>query len=57
MPKKSVPPKDPKPITSTRIKHLAGEGLSRPSKLTTKQVQELAASVMRHIELRGGKLK
>jgi hypothetical protein len=35
-----------------KIKHLAGEGLERPSTLTTEQVRELAASVMAHIEPR-----
>jgi hypothetical protein len=44
----------PAPITSPKIKHLAGEGLQRPSRLTAKQVRELAGSVMAHIE-RGGK--
>lgn len=53
---KKAPPA-PKPITSPRIKSLAGKGLEAPSTLTTKQTQELAASVMRHIELRGGKVK
>jgi hypothetical protein len=49
MPKKSTAPK-PAPLTSPNIKHIAGEGLKRPSMLTTKQVQQLAASVMEHIE-------
>lgn len=49
------PPRPPAPITSPKIKHLAGEGLQRPSTLTTKQVRELAGSVMAHIEPRGGK--
>jgi hypothetical protein len=37
------------PITSDRVKHLAGEGLEAPSRLSTKQVRELAGSVLRHI--------
>jgi hypothetical protein len=42
----------PAPRTARYIKELAGEGLARPSKLTAAQVQELAASVMAHIEPR-----
>jgi hypothetical protein len=42
----------PAPITSAKVKRLAGEGLRRPSQLSTKQVQDLAASVMAHIEPR-----
>jgi hypothetical protein len=49
---RSKPPSVPSPITSSRIKHLAGVGLRTPSKLSTKQVQELAASVEAHIEPR-----
>jgi len=41
------------PITSPRIKHLAGKGLRAPSTLTTKQVRELAGSVERHIKRKG----
>jgi hypothetical protein len=37
------------PITSPRIKTIAGKGLKAPSTLTTKETQELAASVMEHI--------
>jgi hypothetical protein len=48
----SEPPAIPSPITSPRIKHLAGEGLQRPSKLTAAQVRELAGSVLAHIEPR-----
>ncbi len=40
------------PITSRGIKHIAGVGLAIPSKLTTRQVQKLAASVEAHIEPR-----
>lgn len=47
------PPMPPSPITSKKIKHIAGEGLQRPSTLTTDEVRELAASVMAHIEPRG----
>jgi len=42
----------PAPITSPKIKHIAGKGLKAPSTLTTRQVQELAASVEAHIEPR-----
>jgi hypothetical protein len=42
----------PAPLTSEQIKHLAGEGLARPSKLTAAQVRELAGSVMAHIKPR-----
>jgi len=52
MGKKLTPPSNPSPITSPRIKHLAGKGLRAPSTLTNKQVQELAASVEAHIEPR-----
>ena len=52
MPKKLKPPAAPAPITSPKIKHLAGIGLATPSKLSNKQVQELAASVEAHIEPR-----
>ncbi len=57
MSKKTTPPKEPHLITSPKIRHLAGEAVARPSKLTTKQTQELGASVLRHIEPRGGKVK
>jgi hypothetical protein len=50
MPKKTTPP--PAPLTSRKIKHLAGEGLRAPSTLTTAQVKELAGSVLAHIEPR-----
>ena len=43
----------PSPITSPKIKHIAGIGLRAPSTLTTTQVRELAASVEAHIEPRG----
>jgi hypothetical protein len=46
------PPKPPAPLTAPRIKHIAGKGLEAPSTLTTKQVRELAGSVMAHIEPR-----
>jgi hypothetical protein len=48
----SKSPRPPSPITSKRIKHLAGEGLQAPTRLTTKQVRELAGSVLSHIEPR-----
>ncbi len=50
---KSKPPsRPPAPITAPKIKHIAVEGLRAPSTLTSKQTQELAASVMAHIEPR-----
>jgi hypothetical protein len=52
MTKQTKQPVIPSPITSPKIKHIAGVGLKTPSKLTTKQVQELAASVAAHIEPR-----
>jgi hypothetical protein len=52
MGKRLPPPKNPEPITSPAIKRLAGIGLATPSKLTTKQVQKLSASVEAHIEPR-----
>jgi hypothetical protein len=48
--KRKYPPAEP--ITSRKIKRIAGIGLKTPSKLTTKQVQGLAASVEAHIEPR-----
>jgi hypothetical protein len=47
------PSRPPAPLTSPRIKHLAGVGLKTPSKLSNKQTQELAGSVAAHIEPRG----
>jgi hypothetical protein len=45
------------PITSDYIKTLSGRAEHDPKSITPKQVQELAASVQRHIEPRkGGKL-
>jgi len=57
MPKRPGPPKEPHPITSLKIKRLASKATRAPSQLTTKETQELGASVMRHIEPRGGKIK
>ena len=57
MARKSEPPKTVHPITSARIKRLAGVATATPSKLTSKQTQELGASVLRHIEPRGGDVK
>jgi len=45
-------PATAEPITSPNIKRIAAEALRHPSMLKTKQVQELAASVMAHIEPR-----
>lgn len=50
MPNRKYPPAEP--ITSRSIKRIAGLGLKTPSKLSTKQVQELAASVEAHIRPR-----
>ena len=49
---KKTPPKAPAPLTSQKIKHLAGEGLAHPSMMTAEQIRELAGSVMAHIEPR-----
>jgi hypothetical protein len=57
MGKSLTPPKKTAPITSDRVAHLAGVGLKTPSKLTLKQVQELAASVETHIRRKGSKKK
>jgi hypothetical protein len=51
------PPKEPKPITAPKIRTLASKAFRAPSKLTTKETRELGASVLRHIEPRGGKIK
>ena len=48
-PAKKTSPVKAVPMTSKKIKHLAGVGLKTPSKLTNKETQELAASVMEHI--------
>lgn len=42
----------PAPMTALGIKRLAGKGLRAPSTLTSKQIQQLAASVEAHIEPR-----
>jgi len=47
-----TPSKGPEPITSPKIKSIASEALRAPSTVTTKQTQELGASVMAHIEPR-----
>ena len=47
-----TPTKGPEPITSPKIKAIASEALRAPSTVTTKQTQELGASVMAHIEPR-----
>jgi len=52
MSKSKAPARPPAPLTSPKIKHLASVGLETPSKLSTKETQELAASVMAHIEPR-----
>ena len=35
-----------KPLTNKQIVHLAGEALSRPSKLTTKQIREMGGALL-----------
>jgi hypothetical protein len=52
MGKRLTPPSKPAPITSSRIRHLAGIGLKTPSKLTNRQTRELAGSVEAHIQPR-----
>lgn len=47
-----TPSRPPAPLTSRKIRHIAGEGLRAPSTVTNKQTQELAASVLAHIEPR-----
>jgi hypothetical protein len=37
-------------LTDPRIKHLAGIALANPAKLSLHEIQELAASVLAHIE-------
>jgi hypothetical protein len=54
---KSKKPVIPAPLTSAKIRHLAGEGLERPSALSAKEVRSLSASVMAHIEPRGNNQK
>jgi hypothetical protein len=41
------------PLTSQKIKSLAGKGLKAPSTLTTEEVREVCASVMEHILRQG----
>ncbi len=43
------------PVTDRHLKHLAGEGLARPSSLTADEVRELAGAVLTRIEPRGKK--
>jgi hypothetical protein len=45
------------PITSPRIKSLSGKAETAPSTLSNAQIRTLGASVQRHIEPRGGKIK
>jgi hypothetical protein len=42
----------PAPLTSPKIKHLAGEALKHPSTMSAAELRELAGSVMAHIEPR-----
>jgi hypothetical protein len=39
--------------TTKAVKHIAGEGLKKPGKLTKKEVQKIAGSVESHIQPRG----
>jgi hypothetical protein len=39
-------------LTDPRIKHLAGLALANPGRLSLHEIQELAASVLAHIEPR-----
>ncbi|WP_145956451.1 hypothetical protein [Burkholderia pseudomallei] len=39
--------------TGKEVKHLAGEGLTKPGKLTKKEVQKISGSVEAHIQPRG----
>ncbi len=41
---------NPAPITSKKIRKIAGIGLKTPKKLSNKQVRALAASVERHVK-------
>lgn len=45
------------PITSPKIKTLSSKAERAPSTLTAAQIRSLGASVQRHIEPRGGKVK
>lgn len=45
-------PRPPSPLTAPKIKRLAAEALSHPSKMTAAQIRELGGSVMAHIEPR-----
>jgi hypothetical protein len=49
MVKKKTPTKPPTPITSAKIKLLAGKGLVAPSTLTIEEVRKLAASAQRQV--------
>jgi hypothetical protein len=46
--KNKIPSTPPIPISSAKIKLLAGKGLVAPSTLTTEEVRKLAASAQRH---------
>jgi hypothetical protein len=53
--KHKMPSKPPIPITSAKIKLLAGKGLVAPSTLTTQEVRKLAASVQRRFARKSSK--
>ena len=60
MSKKTPPPSKTvtvHPITSPRIKTLSSKAERAPSTLSNTQIRSLGASVQRHIEPRGGKIK
>lgn len=50
MPKNPSHP--PAPLTSPKIKRLAGEALKHPSTMSAEELRELAGSVLAHIEPR-----
>jgi hypothetical protein len=43
------------PVTNRHLKHIAGEGLERPSSLKAAEVRSLAGAVLSRIEPRGPK--
>ncbi len=42
------------PVTNKHLKHIAGEGLERPSSLKAAEVRSLAGAVLTRIEPRKG---
>jgi hypothetical protein len=43
------------PVTKQALKHIAGEGLERPSSLSAAEIRSLAGAVLTRIEPRGRK--